>query len=119
MEIVDLRDFNKYFANRLEQDFADGTCGIRLRIEAIYSALMHLEEVVLSMHRDCNRQSESLPTLDNILAVVSAIMEDSKSVALIDFKFVESFLKLTKDRLEFLFSSFICISQFLDKTHRS
>jgi hypothetical protein len=106
MEVVDLRNFNKYFANKLEHDFAQGTNGIRVRIETIHTTLMHLEELVLSMHRDCNRQSESLSFLDNILAVVSAIMDDSKSVTLIDFKFVESFLKLTKDRLEFLFTSF-------------
>jgi hypothetical protein len=109
MEIVDLSQFNKYFAARLEKDYSDGTDGIRVRIGAIFISMMRLEEIVLQMHREYNRQSESFQFLDKILAVVSAIMEDSKEVTLIDFKFVESFLKLTKDRLEFLFSCFIGI----------
>lgn len=52
-----------------------------------------------------------MPHLDNMVAVISTIIEDSKENGLIDFKFVEKYLKLTKDRLEFLFSSMIGISQ--------
>jgi len=51
-----------------------------------------------------------MPHLDNMVAVISTILEDSKENVLIDFKFVEKYLKLTKDRLEFLFSSMIGIS---------
>lgn len=52
-----------------------------------------------------------MPHLDNMVAVISTILEDSKENVLIDFKFVEKYLKLTKDRLEFLFSQMIGISQ--------
>lgn len=63
------------------------------------------------MHSESNKQSDSMLYLENMVSVINTILEESKENLLVDFNFVEKYLKVTKDRLEFLFSSMINISQ--------
>lgn len=54
--------------------------------------------------------SGCLAHIENMMAVIYSVTSEISELPLIDFKFVEEFLKLTQDRLEYIYNTLLLVS---------
>jgi hypothetical protein len=59
-----------------------------------------------------------LANIENMLAVIYSVNVEAQEDQLVDFKFVEKFLKLTQDRLEYLYNTLLVIIGTFTQSHK-
>ena len=110
---INLSAFNEHLMQCLKRDFSESTQGITDRIVSLGASFSYINFVMGQNHEEetstANSDSGCLAHLENIMAVIFTITSEIADLPLIDFKFVEKFLKLTQDRLEYIYNTLLLV----------